>query len=65
MGERETAAMERAGLEMKQLHSSQSVARDLTRLSVQIQLLGSSIHTADKGVYVGEECGMVSVSLRV
>ena len=52
MGEREAAAMERAELEMKQLHSSQSVARDLTRLSVQIQLLESSIHTADKGVCV-------------
>ena len=58
--EREAAAVQRAALEMKQLHCSQAVARDVTRLSVQIQSLDSSIHTVQHGQSGGvRSCNML------
>ena len=47
--EREQVALERAALETKQLHCSQAMSRDLTRLSVQIQSLDSSIRASENG----------------
>ena len=51
--EREMAVSQRVALETQQLHCSQAVTRDITRLSVQIRSLDSSIRSSEiqaKGV---------------